>query len=207
MTNFIIPLLVLMISSINTSAEEKSEYKEWKTFQSEYGYEFKYPACWSLDIDDPDEKGKLEKIHNLVVTRKSCKGANETRGKEFVSFTTGYKNFFYDSKALSDDAKVYYERRSKNEMEKGKLPHQKPNTMGDTEFINYVEILPESILRWRREIFCGQRRISVLGPEIPAPNNQYIEKLKTGDIALPEPERTIYESIKCMEPKLKYDSN
>lgn len=50
------------------SAEEKpSANKSWKTFRSDYGYEFKFPDCWELKINDPDEIGNFEKIKNIAV--------------------------------------------------------------------------------------------------------------------------------------------
>jgi hypothetical protein len=33
----------------------KDTYKQWKTFHSNYGYEFKYPSCWIVGGDSPDE--------------------------------------------------------------------------------------------------------------------------------------------------------
>jgi hypothetical protein len=35
--------------------EKATEYKNWKTFRSDYGFEFKYPDCWELKGNSPDE--------------------------------------------------------------------------------------------------------------------------------------------------------
>jgi len=201
-------LSLIFLFSLNTQAEEeKIEYKSWKTFQSDYGYEFKYPDCWELMIDDPDEKGDFQKIHNLTtIEGNSCK--TPRRDKEIpnsVAFRADYKSNYYDSIKEADEKKNRLEKWSRAERKNGRNFYFKRNKIENTESIDYVELLSNRSLRWRRELFCDQRRISVSGPSIMTPNSEYIEKLKTGDFALPEPEKTIYDSIKCIEPKIQND--
>jgi hypothetical protein len=53
------------------------------------------------------------------------------------------------------------------------------------------------------QLYCNDRKISFTGPMIERPGRSFDEKFKRGDTALPEPERTIYDSIKCTSPVSK----
>jgi len=46
-----------VIKNINTNVEEKIDASDWLTYKNEeYGFEFKYPADWKVQLDD-NEKG------------------------------------------------------------------------------------------------------------------------------------------------------
>jgi len=202
---FILPTSIILLSLLTQAQEKKIEYKNWKTFQSDYGYEFKYPDCWKIDINDPDEKGRFEQIHNLAVLEsKACKTSRRyTQVPNGISFTTGYKNSYYDSIKAVDDKKNKLEKWSKVEIKNGHHLFFSRKKLDDSEFIDYVEVLHDKIYRWRRKLFCGLREISVGGPSITTTDSSYLDRFKVGDFALPEPEKTIYESIRCIEPKIQ----
>jgi hypothetical protein len=61
----------------------------------------------------------------------------------------------------------------------------------------------QTTIGWTMELYCPTERISFSGPAIKNPDPSYFKKFKAGDIAMPEPEKTIFESIRCIEPKTK----
>ena len=52
-------------------------------------------------------------------------------------------------------------------------------------------------IRWEATLYCPKNEVRIAGPEIKNPEPALLEKLKNGDLGMPEPERTIFESIRC----------
>ncbi len=78
--------------------------------------------------------------------------------------------------------------------------------LGSNEAITYVENMPQPTyneIRWHTELYYPTQKIIIGGLTIKEPGQSYYEKFKAGELALPEPEKTIYESIRCVEPKKK----
>ncbi len=72
-----------------------------------------------------------------------------------------------------------------------------------TVVVEFHKGVKHTSIGWLTEIFCPTVKISFGGPSILDPDPSYFEKFKAGDMAMPEPEKTIFESIRCIKPKSK----
>src|SRR5690606_13040158 len=70
----------------------------------------------------------------------------------------------------------------------------------------YVEKLESGqgiyAIRWKMEMTCHGYKIFIGGPSIGYPDESYFKKFKAGDMALPEPYKSIYDSVRCTEYKM-----
>jgi hypothetical protein len=57
---------ILLGISVQAKAKE-AVHKSWKTFKSDVGYQLKYPDCWEIIIDSPDESGPMDTIRNIFI--------------------------------------------------------------------------------------------------------------------------------------------
>src|ERR1700722_7064689 len=89
----IILIFIVSLLPLATSAQD-SRIKSWKTLANENGYEFKYPDCWTVRPDNPDET-------NDPVTKARDIALEETKNcampllyppqPNFLSFSAGWK--------------------------------------------------------------------------------------------------------------------
>ena len=199
----ILSLAIILLVSSNTLAK-KTVYKSWTNFQSDYGYEFKYPDCWEIKINNPDQEGELKKIKNIFVTEiESC---TTPRREEYTPNGIG---FSYIDTVTSENAKKeisIQEKSSKYRLEnKSWLLFKKMRIDGGGEAIMYIEQHDKwkKKIRWVMKLFCPTREIYIVGAGIQNPNKELLQKFERGDLAIPEPEKTVFESIRCIEPKSK----
>ena len=188
----------------------QSPYSSWKTFRSDYGYEFKYPSCWEVHQDSPDEPAPTRSAEKVIAVDEtaSCPrprmhpdvpngigimgGLHPLKSKEEglkkLQLTLRNGDTWIGRRALPDGWQVY--------------KHIKVDTHG--EAVVYVEnVNYDHNIRWKMTLYCPTQRIDFSGPQIKNPDESYYRKFKAGDMATPEPEKTIYESIRCVAPKKK----
>lgn len=199
--------VVIVLEAFSSHAEEKTpEYKNWKTFRSDYGYEFKYPDCWAVKGDGPDEPEMATPISkNMFITETEiCK-----RPKMDVDVPNGIGiSGGWDHLKSRDDALKRLARSEKNsditvKRDEWKI-YKRLKQDGTNEAFIYVENnhkIGYTYIRWQMDFYCPTEVISITGPSIKDPDENLLKKFKAGDLALPEPEKTIYESIRCVKPK------
>ena len=202
-------LSAILLGPLLSQAENKVPvYKNWKTFKSDYGFEFKYPDCWIIKGDGPDEPDMAEpESKGIFITETDiCKrpimyssvpnGIGISAGWESLkSKDEGIKRITIAEKGSNitvqrDDWKIYKSLKIN----------------GDGNAFIYVENnnnVTYKYIRWEMSLYCLTHVIRFEGPSIQNPDDALLKKFKAGDLALPEPEKTIYESIRCVESKKK----
>jgi hypothetical protein len=206
--SYLILLTVLFKVEVGIGQESKSgTIKSWQTFRSDQGYEIKYPDCWVVEIDDPDTVGAISAAPSIFI-EESTK-CSRVRFDPAIPNGIGIVREMYKTKeAFAKDA-MLTEKWNKARVEKKEDLIFKKYKVGKNEVFAYVEVVPSdsSKIRWWTKIYCpSMRSFSITGPTIKNPNPSYYEKFKAGDLALPEPEKTIIESAHCVEPKPKSPS-
>lgn len=215
---------VLLTSSLlvlfANAEEKKIEYKKWKTLQNINGFEFKYPECWNIIIggSEEEETDPAKMKFPYIVEGDSCKtpllrNGSGSNGVGFSMYQDPYK-----SRKEYDDIVKNREKWAKDitrSISDNELKDRSILVINFTKNENYLSTayaewldrphpkakLPKGSIRWKMELYCPHQHISIGGPIIDNPDPSYIAKFQKGDIALPEPYKTIYESIKCIEPK------
>jgi predicted DNA-binding antitoxin AbrB/MazE fold protein len=174
----------------------------WKTFQSDYGYEFKYPECWEVGISDFYEKGELKRIKSLSLEAgKKCDSQIKNNGTDnLLSFNVvnGSRNSLTTVKKASDEVESHHQAQSMNNT----YLYFKKTSKNNPAQADVIEHYPDKNIRWIRDIVCNNIVLSVFGPTAANPDKLLLEKIKGGDMSLPEPINTIYESVKCTKPKI-----
>jgi hypothetical protein len=198
-------LFVVALLGMGIRADAKEPvYKSWKIFKSDVGYQFKYPDCWEIRIDSPDEEGSLEKVRNIAVDEgPSCvtKQLYKSVDPNGIGMTGGYGPKRTRSEAVKE---IEFRERS---APGGDLVF-KHFKLGDTDAIAWVEHWPiGKYIRWQTKVYCSDWWISITGPAIDELNvdKAIYAKFKKGDLALPEPYNTIINSIRCIPAKQKED--
>jgi hypothetical protein len=81
--------------------------------------------------------------------------------------------------------------------------------LGSVDAISWVEKFRGvgHDIRWQTKVYCPDWWISITGPTIDEPNidKSMFEKFKKGDLALPEPYKTMINSFRCIPAKQKED--
>jgi hypothetical protein len=180
--------------------------KSWKTFRSDFGYEFKYPDCWKTGINDPDENGSTETVKDVLVEETSV--CSRPRLDPEIPNGLGFRAGWDPPKTKEAARKEieFREKNSSNDIARKEDFLFKKLKLGSDDAIAWVEFLPNGDykdIRWKLTIYCSNWWVSVGGPTIRNPDKSYFDKFKVGDLALPEPEKTILESIRCVPPKQK----
>lgn len=199
----IISTLIILFIANNALAKEPA-YKAWINFQSDYGYEFKYPDCWEMQPNSPDEDGTVfTKMRNISVTEKTC--ITKQRDKYVPNIMTFNSHVAKNEKELNHEISII-EKSSKFQLEnKSWLLFKKLRINGGGEAIMYVEQHDkwQKQIRWIMKLFCTNREVYISGVPTTNPSKELLQKFERGDLAIPEPEKTVFESIRCIEPKLK----
>lgn len=198
MKNKALSILILTYSLPAFSQVKENKALEWTNFTSNHGYAFKHPSCWMVKIDNPDEKGPLQYIKDIFVEESSsC-----ARPKFSSEIPNGVGFGFYarkDSEELKGKSDI-------DQLEKWATSGKNPLAsrrikLGNDEAIFYVETLSSGELRWNMMLFCSTYKIKVIGPTMQNPSSGLLEKIKGSNLEIPEPENTIYQSVKCISPK------
>jgi len=183
-----------------------TEYKTWTTFQSDYGYEVRHPDCWKVGINSPDEEGEFSQIKSIDIEEgEKCKTPQRDR---YVSNGVGIQ-VLWDIYKNEKDREVEIEGQERvlgARLKNKHLAYYKKFKIGAADVIQYVEYLDtvkKDKIRWMMEIYCDSRFINIGGPSIQNPDPSYFEKFKKDDFGLPDPEKTIYQSFHCIDPKIK----
>lgn len=197
-------ILLILFSEFYLFADIKNPgIKSWETFKSDFGYEFKYPDCWELRIDDPDEEGAIQTIKHIFV----AEGSTCARARFSTSVPNGISvvGGVGPLKSKSDAAKEVESRepRMKRSIERKEYLIYKRYKVGADDAVAWVESMPEKHedIRWHLKLYCSKWWIEITGPDIDNADISYLEKFKKGDLALPEPEKTILESVRCIPAK------
>lgn len=193
-----------LVSSCATAEDRATN--PWRTFQNDYGYEFRYPECWTVKNGDPYDEGEDPKgwSSTYAVETKKCR-------KDFNEAETNPRSISIDSGGPTDSktttAKLSInERYLKSQLERKEwLFYKRIQVDGGGEAVLHVEVFSreKSRARWKMHLFCPKREFWVTFYSADAKNKEILEKLKNGDLAVPDPEKTIFESIRCIDPKLK----
>lgn len=188
----------LWIVSLAANAAD-TRIKSWKTLTNANGYTFTYPDCWVVKTDNPDElEDPVTKAHDIAIAEtKSCSRPllddpqpnviGISAGRDKVPLKKQLSEML--AKASSNSKSDTFFKQIKTGLGEGYL---------------YVDLFNEPgyvWIRWQMRLFCPKSVIFVTGPAIKNPDKAYFDRFKTGDSALPEPEKTIFESIRCTDSK------
>ena len=198
-------LAALIVVSTSFAKSNHYAYKHWKIWRSAYGYEFKYPRCWVVEVDSPEESQIVSPISkSLSVTETAkCKRAGIDWAYETASGLS-ISPVSVQNHKLSEREIYRLEKTSKLHILRGDWGIFKETKVGSAVAVYYVRLIKEvnyKYAQWEYELLCPSEEINVRGPAIKITNGLYSRKFKAGDLALPEPEKTIYASIKCVHPK------
>jgi hypothetical protein len=201
-------MAVLTLCTASAFANDKPlVYKDWKTFRSDYGYEFKYPSCWELVEESYDEPAPIMSSTKLFAVKpgNTCKDGS-------VLASNNSKTVIFDSwtKAKSkEETRKEIELREKNAksqiLRRDILYFKRFNVEGSDAIVSvdYVHSAEEESIKWEMDLYCPHFIVRVVGPSLKNPNKTFYEAFKAGHVSTPEPEKAIYESIRCIDPKLK----
>jgi hypothetical protein len=200
-------LIIILFTALFANADSSSpQIAKWKTFRSDSGFELKYPDCWTVQIDDPDNSMPLtEALDILVGESTGCPKPRPRFDPETPNGIgiSGWEVFKTKEEATKDLARE--EPWIKAEILRKEKLAGKRRKLGSDEAVTYIEILPYNIIRWKTKLYCPHQRALMIGsPTIKNPKPEMLEKIKAGDLNPPEPERTIIESIRCVEPRGKF---
>jgi hypothetical protein len=169
------------------------------------GYQFKYPDCWEIIIDDPYEDGPMNTIRHIFIReRPSC--LTKQLSRDVYPNGIGIVGGSGPRQKRSDAIKEIEFRESRQPSGYLVFKHFK---LGGADVIACVD--KNSSLRkdiiWKAKVYCPDWWISITGPAIDEPNvdKAIYEKFKKGDLALPEPYNTVINSIRCIPAKQKED--
>ena len=193
----------------------QSPYPTWKTFHSDYGYEFKYPSCWEVHQDSPDESAPTlgaEKSIAVDETASCPRPRMDPSSPNGISIMGGWNPLKSKEEGLKDLQATL--KSADNGVIRRKQPdgwqvYKSLKVGSDGEAIIYVRNVQKTsatgnyVIRWEMSLYCPTQQINFSGPTIRNPGESYYSKFRAGDLALPEPEKTIYESIRCVEPEKK----
>ena len=184
-----------------------SRIKSWKTLTNDNGFEFKYPDCWEPRVDNPDE-GDLgtTSAHDVAVTETSkCARPLLDDPQENHAGIGGGRGKTMTEEEVKKEIN-FREKNAPNDILRKELLYFKKFKVGSNDAIVYVDfhqMVGYSYIDWIAEIYCPTTKVTYGGPSIKDPDKSYYDKFKAGDLAMPEPEKTIFESVRCIEPKKK----
>ena len=193
-----------------TAQSKDPRIKSWKTLTNDNGFEFKYPDCWTVRTDNPDEgKDSVTEARDLAIEEGAeCKRPLfDPPQQNSIGISGGWDKLRSKEEAMKEITSI--ESHSQNKILRKEMLIFKHLKVGSDEVIIYVERLPNVNyvqIRWIMKVYCSSVKVSIGGPAIKDPDQVYFDKFKAGDLAMPEPEKTIFESIKCVEPKKKRSS-
>lgn len=203
--NFYKVIITLLFTSTFASANE-TVFKSWRTFQNDYGFEFKYPDCWKVISNDIDGEGPL--IRHAGVSVEEAGSCISPRKQQWVTNGIGFTPIKEKMKKLAMISSANAsEKSAQYKIKNGDwVGFRRFKINGDTEVIGYVEHLTmksPDFIRWNYEIYCDTRLIVAGGASIDNPSKELLDNIrKQDDLAISEPYKTIIESFRCTAPKL-----
>jgi hypothetical protein len=197
--------IIALLSFSGPALGSDSRIKAWKTFSSNYGYVFKYPDCWVIKSDNPDELDTpLKDAHEIAVeeSRSCARPLLNPPHQNVVGFSAGREvtqkkeDLFKEIKRRETDAPTNIARK-----EWLYFKHLKVDSNNALVDVRFEKNVGYTWIKWEMTLYCSGFKVFYSGPAIKNPDQTYFDRFKAGDIALPEPEKTIFESIHCTEPK------
>lgn len=189
-------LLVVVASLLPFSAyAQDPRIKSWKTVANENGYEFKYPNCWKVVTNNPDETNDpVTKARDIAVeeTEGCARPLLDSPQPNGISFSAGWKKTPPRDELLKKIAKA--ETNAKSFLF---FKRTKPTAGNGYVYADLHKDVGFTWIRWEMKLFCPNYEVFYSGPTIKNPDQSIMDRLKAGDIALPEPEKTIFESVRC----------
>lgn len=200
---FFAALLILLPLFVN-AGEKPVVIKSWKTFKSDFGYEFKYPDCWEVAIDDTHGEPPISANSTIFVdeSKKCSRAQMDSNAPNGVGFNARKRDFQTQEKTKQSFNNL--RKLAVNEANSKESSPVKLFKIGFHDAVAYVEhnkSAHDENIRWHVIYDCPKAQIDLTGPSIRFPPKSYFEKFKAGDLALPEPEKTIIESVRCSEGK------
>lgn len=143
--------MTFILSSTFVFANE-STFKSWKTFQSDYGFEFKYPECWKVRSDDIDGKGSITQHAGVFVTEAgNCKTPRKQKwadnGISFIPIEERIKYTDIIHSIQTSEKSAEYKIKSGTW-----IGFKRFKIIGDIEVVGYVE--KQNFVRWNYKIYC-----------------------------------------------------
>lgn len=200
----LLTVAVLLLGDSTWARSQDPRIKSWKTLANDNGFEFKYPDCWTVRPDNPDEMNMPVTVAHFVVAEESSSCARPLLNpphQNLVGFTGGLDRTT-KKESIKDIEQM--EKHAKSNLDRKEWLFFKRLKVGPDDAVTFVKFHKDvnyTSIYWAMELFCPTVKISYSGPAIKNPDSSYYEKFKAGDIALPEPEKTIFESIRCIEPR------
>lgn len=201
----IIILAVFLTASSSFATNKRVIYKHWKIFRSAWGYEFKYPSCWVVEVSSSDEPQTVTpRSRDLIVTE--TKKCVRPQMAKYVPNGVGISGGWHPLKSIADGDREMKSilTHADNNVIRGTWEVYKQFRFENYNALAWVENMQEASfhqIRWNMEVYCPTQDITFVGPTIKNPDSSYYTKFKAGDLALPEPEKSIYASIRCVTPK------
>jgi len=196
-------LLVLSVMSTSTVFGSESELV-WKGYKNKkYQVEFQVPTCWKGEIS-VDGKGKRIEESNDIQFQESetCGGFLGNGSRRFLEVNItpyskdvkkeGYLNYLRN-KATATDPEVLYAKESHQDNAQSYLVAKDPGTKK---------------IVWKVSHFCKNNlvQLTIQNPK-PVSEDEF-NKIKAGELVVPEIERKILNSFKCeRESKSKSKKN
>lgn len=189
-------ILIGMILSVSAG-------DSWIKFQSNLGYEIQYPGCWNMAYDAPDAEGDFKQVRDLVISEgEKCK--TKPRAKYIPNSISINFSAIKNKKELEQSMQRLEKEGSQNvNLTKKWLLFKKFDVGGGGIGYRYVEDFrkEDQFIRWKSIIYCSESSISTSGPHLSNPSSDLVEKIKSGDFSIPDPEKKILESFKCTDAK------
>jgi hypothetical protein len=197
--------IIALLSFSGPALGSDSRIKAWKTFSSNYGYVFKYPDCWDIKPDNPDELDTpVQDAHDIALeeSKKCVRPLLNPPHQNIVGFSAGRVKTPQKDKLLKELNSL--EKNSVSKIDRKDWLYFKHFKIGLNDAyvdVRFEKMVGYSYLFWEAVLYCPTYEVLFSGPAIKNPDQTYFDRFKAGDIALPEPEKTIFESIHCTEPK------
>jgi len=199
-------LFLLMISLFTLSAQATDpRIKSWKTLTNENGYSFKYPDCWTVVTNNPDEtEDPVTKAKDIAVeeTKACARPQLDPQLQNGIGISAGWTKTSPKEEILKKLERL--EKDSSNNISRKDwmfFKHFKIDSDEAYIVVNLYKDVHYNWIRWEMTLYCPKYEVIYGGPAIKNPDQSYLDRFKAGDIALPEPEKTIFESIHCTDSK------
>lgn len=152
--NILIAILSVYFWSTETMAGAPQGKANWKSFSNKFGWEIKYPSCWSTEVALSDGLKAEREPMIAIVPEKKCSKDFEGMAA-YIEVSTQDKvespNFLFDSeiKKLKESKKEFVEENI---------------SLGNKQSKVLLQIIPEGpgttvSLAWTAHIVCGGKNL------------------------------------------------
>lgn len=183
-----------------------SSIKEWRNFETTKGFSLKSPTCWEIQNDDIDFEGPAEESSTIRLSESAAcarpKLYEEVHGPnsfQVAIFPLVFKTEKERLKELEHEIEVAKKVKATPELtEKRSRPFIRHLRIDGDDVIESVRKLSNGTLRWSKVVYCKNlSKIRISGPMISHPHPKFLDRFENGQFSIPEPEKTIYESVRC----------